>query len=118
MTTTEKAKKAAAEKAKKAAEAEKQEQLILAETEPETEPKTAPEEAPEEAPDTKVETIVPQCKTLCVKEDQVLVYTARRPLSERAFKLASNMLKEEADKAGLKIILIPASVELKEIKKD
>lgn len=46
------------------------------------------------------------------KTEETLVLRARKPLKEREFQLLSDLVKEEQEKTGMKIVLIPHSSEL------
>lgn len=52
-----------------------------------------------------------------VKEtEQVLVFKAKRPMRETEFKLLSELVRHEEEKAGVKIVLVPYSADLVEVK--
>ena len=62
-----------------------------------------------------------QKKTTKVQEttaDKVLVVKAAKPLSKSEFELLSSLVKAEEAKTGVKVVLLPYSVELKEVKDD
>lgn len=50
-----------------------------------------------------------------VKETkETIVFKATKPLDEGEFKLLSEMIRHEEEKAGVKIVLMPYSCELEE----
>jgi hypothetical protein len=62
-----------------------------------------------------------QKKTIKVQEtttDKVLVVKATKPLSKSEFELLSNLVKAEEAKTGIKVVLLPYSADLKEVKGD
>jgi hypothetical protein len=56
-------------------------------------------------------------KAELVKEtEQVLVFKANRPMRETEFKLLSELVRHEEEKNGVKIVLLPHSADLVEVK--
>ena len=54
-----------------------------------------------------------------VKEtEEVLVLKANKPLDKGQFNLLSELVKEEEEKSGVKIVLIPHSVDVVEEKEE
>lgn len=60
-------------------------------------------------------------KTTKVQEttaDKVLVVQAAKPLTKTEFDLLSRLVKAEEANTGVKVVLLPYSAELKEVKDD
>lgn len=60
-------------------------------------------------------------KTTKVQEataDKVLVVQANKPLTKSEFDLLSDLVKAEQEKTGVKVVLLPHSADLKEVKDD
>jgi hypothetical protein len=58
-----------------------------------------------------------QDKVELVKEtDFLLVFKANKPLRESEFKLLSDLVRHEEEKAGVKVVLLPHSADLVNIK--
>lgn len=48
--------------------------------------------------------------------ETVLVFRANKPLDKKQFELLSDLVQQEEEKAGVKIIVVPHSVDLEEVK--
>ncbi|GAA0313723.1 hypothetical protein GCM10008967_00260 [Bacillus carboniphilus] len=58
-----------------------------------------------------------EVKANVVKEtENLLVFKANRPLDEAQFKLLSKLVREEEEKSGVKIVLVPNSVDIVDYK--
>lgn len=65
-------------------------------------------------PATKVESVEAEPKEVKVGAEAVLIFQAKRPMTIRAFNAAAEMLRAEQEATGVKIVLMPHSVEVKE----
>lgn len=49
-----------------------------------------------------------------LEQENLLVFKATRPLTDREFELVEKRLRDQEEKSGIKIVLVPHLVDLKE----
>lgn len=49
-----------------------------------------------------------------IDQNKILVYQVNRPVTDRAFEMIEKRLRDQEEKSGVKIVLVPYSVNLKE----
>jgi hypothetical protein len=49
------------------------------------------------------------------KQETILVFKVTRPVTDREFEIIETRLRNQEEKSGVKIVLMPYSVDLKEV---